>query len=432
MAKIAAGPGNKITRVAILGFGTVGSAVAQLLRAQRFAGIELTHIFNRNVERKRTGASAKGLGKDILWTDRIEDILGGDVDLIVEAIGGIDPIENWLKRALTSGKHVVTANKQLIAYKGEALARLARAKGCVLVYNAAVAGGVPVLPATLHGLQGDRITRLSGILNGTCNFILSHMEQGAEYADVLGQAQAAGYAEADPTADVDGFDARAKLCILVRAAMQAGINPDEVPAQTIRSVGAIDFQYARELGCTVRQIARAELRGRTVHARVGPMLVPKTSPIAWSHGTQNMVVTTGDFGGDVVFSGHGAGGNPTAVAMVSDLLAVVHGSNSVALPVRKCSVTGEFMAPYYLRFLVRDKPGIVSAISGALTKVGANIDSILQRPGYPKEALPFVVTTEPCLTSTVDAAVKLIAKMPTMLEPPLCLQMLTEDDKAED
>jgi homoserine dehydrogenase len=145
-----------------------------------------------------------------------------------------------------------------------------------------------------------------------------------------------------------------------------------------------------------------------------------------------MVVTTGDFGGDVVFSGHGAGGNPTAVAIVSDLLAVVHGSNSVSLPVRRKIVTGEFLAPYYLRFIVRDKPGIVSAISGALTKVGANIDSILQRPGYPKDALPFVVTTEPCLTSTVEKAVRLIAKMDTMLEKPLCLQMLTEDDKAED
>ena len=421
-----------ITRVAILGFGTVGSSVAQLLRAQRFAGIELTHVYNRDVGRKRTGATAKGLDAGIVWTDRIEDVLTAEVDVIIETIGGIDPIEGWLKKALTSGKHVVTANKQLIAYKGAGLAKLARENGRVLVYNAAVAGGVPVIPATLHGLQGDRITRLSGILNGTCNFMLSHMEQGAEYADVLKQAQAHGYAEADPTADVDGYDARAKLCILVRAAMQVGISPDEVPAQTIRNIGAIDFQYARELGCTVRQIARAELRDNVMHARVGPMLVPKSSPIAWSHGTQNMVVTTGVFGGDVVFSGHGAGGNPTAVAIVSDLLAVVHGSNSVALPVRKRTVTGEFLAPYYLRFIVKDKPGIVSAISGALAKVGANIDSILQRPGYPKEALPFVVTTEPCLTSTVDAAVKLIAKMPTMLEPPLCLQMLTDDDKAED
>jgi homoserine dehydrogenase len=423
---------TRITRVAILGFGTVGSSVAQLLRSQRFPGIELTHIYNRDVERKRIGATAKGISPNVVWTDRIEDVLTAKVDVIIETIGGLDPIERWLKKALTSGKHVVTANKQLIAYKGPELARLARANKRALVFNAAVAGGVPVIPATLHGLQGDRITRLSGILNGTCNFMLSHMEQGAEYADVLKQAQAAGYAEANPSADVDGYDARAKLCILVRAAMQVSANPDEIPTQTISTVDAVDFAYARELGCTIRQIARAELRNGVLHARVGPMLVPKSSPIAWSHGTQNMVVTSGQYGGDVVFSGHGAGGNPTAVAIVSDLLAVVHGSSSVALPVRKKPVTGEFMAPHYVRVIVRDKPGIVSAISGALAKVGANIDSILQRPGYPKDALPFVVTTEPCLTSTVLKAVKLISKMDTMLEPPLCMQMLTEDDRAED
>ncbi len=431
MAKIA-GSTQKITRVAILGFGTVGSAVAQLLRAQNFPGIELAQIYNRDVERKRTSPGAEGLDADIIWTGNIEDVLNSDNDVVIETVGGLDPIESWLKQALMNGMHVVTANKQLIAYRGPALEEIARENKRALVYNAAVAGGVPVIPATLHGLQGDRITRLSGILNGTCNFILSHMEQGEDYATVLQQAQAHGYAEADPTADVDGLDARAKLCILARAAMQAGINPDEISTQTIRSIAAIDFQYARELGCTIRQIARVELREGTVRARVGPMLVPKTSPIAWSHGTQNMVVTTGSFGGDVVFSGHGAGGNPTAVAIVSDLLSVVHGSNSVALPVRDYPVSGEFLAPHYLRFIVRDKPGIISAISGALAAAGANIDSILQRPGYPKNALPFVVTTEPCLTSTVHTAVQLIAPMPTMLQPPLALQMLTEDDKAED
>jgi homoserine dehydrogenase len=166
-----------------------------------------------------------------------------------------------------------------------------------------------------------------------------------------------------------------------------------------------------------------------VHARVGPMLVPQTSPIAWSHGTQNMVVTSGQFGGDVVFSGHGAGGNPTAVAVVSDLLAVSQNSHTVELPVRKKKVTGEFLAPHYLRFVVDDKPGIVSAIAGALAKVGANIDSILQRPGYPKDALPFVVTTEPCLTSVIEKALRSIAKMPCMLETPLCLQILEVVDK---
>jgi homoserine dehydrogenase len=161
------------------------------------------------------------------------------------------------------------------------------------------------------------------------------------------------------------------------------------------------------------------------------MLVPLASPMAWSHGTQNMVIVSGRFGGDVVFSGHGAGGEPTAVAVVSDLLAVAQGCRSVQLPVRKREVTGDFFAPHYLRFVVDDKPGIVSAISGALSKVGANLDSLLQRRGYPKHRLPFVVTAEPCLTSTIEQALASIARMDCMLERPLCLQMLEIEDKAE-
>jgi homoserine dehydrogenase len=419
-------------RVAILGFGTVGSSVARILAAQAFPHIELTHIYNRSVARKRTGEAVRSVPATTHWTEDIEDVLSSDVDILIETIGGLDPIEAWLTRALQSGKSVVTANKQLIAYRGAALAEIARENRAHLRFNAAVAGGVPVIPATLQGLQGDRITRLSGIVNGTCNFILSHMEQGAAYAEALAQAQAAGYAEADPSADVDGFDARAKLCILARIALHAELDPNQVSTQSISPVSAVDFQYAKELGCTIRQVSRAQLDSNLVHARVGPMLVPLTSPIAWSHGTQNMVVTSGEFGGDVVFSGHGAGGNPTAVAVVSDLLAVAQNSASVSLPSEPKQVTGEFFAPHYLRFIVDDKPGIVSAISGALARVGANIDSLLQRPGHPKHRLPFVVTTEPCLTSTITEAVSSIASMDCMLEPPLDLQMLTVEDKAED
>jgi homoserine dehydrogenase len=286
-----------------------------------------------------------------------------------------------------------------------------------------------VIPGILQGLGGDQVTRISGIVNGTCNYILSRMESGADYATVLADAQGLGYAEADPSADVDGFDARAKLCILSRIALHAELDPDAVATQSISHVEAIDFAYAKELGCTIRQVSRAQLDKAVVHARVAPMLVPLTSPIAWSHGTQNMVVTSGRFGGDVVFSGHGAGGEPTAVAVVSDILAVAQRSVAVSLPVRRRKVTGEFLAPHYLRFVVDDKPGIVSAIAGALAKVGANIDSILQRPGYPKHRLPFVVTTEPCLTSTIEQAVASIAKMDCMLERPLCLQILTPDDR---
>jgi len=420
----AAGP----LKVALLGFGTVGSSVAKLLAAQKFPAIELTHIYNRAVERKRSSAAAKFVPKTTVWTENINDVLASKADVVIELMGGLTPAEGWLRKAIASGKSVITANKQLIAYRGTALAKLAAQHNVQLIYGAAVAGGVPVLPGLAQGLGGDKIQRISGIVNGTCNYILSRMETGADYATVLADAQELGYAEADPSADVDGFDARAKLCILSRIALHAELDPDTVATQTISTVEAIDFAYARELNCTIRQISMAQIEGSLVHARVAPMLVPRSSALAFSHGTQNTVLATGCFGGDVVFSGHGAGGEPTAVAVLSDLLAVAQASHAVSLPVRKRQVTGEFRAPHYLRFVVDDKPGIVSAISGALAKVGANIDSILQRPGYPKHRLPFVVTTEPCLTSTIHRAIASMGKMDCMLEPPLCLQMLFTEE----
>jgi homoserine dehydrogenase len=420
-------------RVALLGFGTVGSSVARVLAELKLPGIALTHIFNRSVERKRTSEAACYVPSSVVWTENFEDILNSRAQIVVELMGGLDPAEKWLSKCLAAGKSVVTANKQLIAYRGTRLAKLAATNNVQLMHGAAVAGGVPVIAGILQGLSGDRITRISGIVNGTCNYILSHMESGASYATVLADAQALGYAEADPSADVDGYDARAKLCILSRVAMRCELDPDSVATQTISTVEAIDFAYAKELNCTIRQVSRAQLddKSKLVHARVAPMLVPLASPIAWSHGTQNMVVTTGRFGGDVVFSGHGAGGEPTAVAVVSDILAVAQRSVAVDLPVRRRQVTGQFLAPHYLRFVVNDKPGIVAGIAGELAKVGANIDSVLQHPGHPKHRLPFVITTEPCLTSTMEQAVTAIAKLDCMLERPLCLQILTIDDKAE-
>jgi homoserine dehydrogenase len=423
--------GNRPVKIALLGFGTVGSAVARLLAESKFPGIELSLVFNRNVERKRKSEAAKFVPATAKWTDNMDDVVNSPADVVAEVAGGVDPTDSWLNRSMRAGKSVVTANKQLIAYRGSKLAKTAAKHQVQLMHGAAVAGGVPVIAGMLQGLSGDKITRVNGILNGTCNYILSRMESGASYAAALADAQALGYAEADPSADVDGFDARAKLCILSRIAMRAELNPDAVATQTISTVEAIDFAYAKELHCTIRQVSRAQLEGKVVHARVAPMLVPLASPIAWSHGTQNMVVTTGKFGGDVVFSGHGAGGDPTAVAVVSDILAVAQRSVAVQLPVHKRQVTGEFMAPHYLRFVVDDKPGIVAGIAGALAKVGANIDSLLQHPGHPKHRLPFVITTEPCLTSTIEKAVAAIAKMDSMLERPLCLQILTVDDKAE-
>jgi homoserine dehydrogenase len=429
-----------VLRIGLLGFGTVGSAFAEVLAATGNEDLRITHVFNRGVERKRVHERAKFVAEGAVWTERVEDVLeASDVDVIVELMGGLDPVESWLRAALSSGKHVVTANKQLIAYRGAELFDLAASKGVQLLYSAAVAGGVPVIPGMAQGLSGDQITRISGIVNGTCNFILSSMESGANYGEVLAKAQALGYAEANPSADVDGFDARAKLCILSRLALRAEIDPDEVPAQTISQVSAVDFAYAKELGCTIRQVSRAELSpkgpglsGDAVSASVGPMLVPKSSPIAWSHGTQNMVVTSGRFGGDVVFSGHGAGGHPTAVAVMSDVRSIAEKSSAVRLPSKKMAVVGDVVAPHYLRFVVADKPGIVAAIASELARVGANIDSILQHRGFGTDKLPFVVTTEPCLSSKLEEAIVEMAKFDFMLEAPLCLQILVVDDPDTD
>jgi homoserine dehydrogenase len=411
-------------RIALFGFGTVGSSVARILVESQPEGLELTHVFNRGIHRKR----ADWVPSSVVWGEDADAVLGSDADVIVELAGGLDPAGGWVRRALEAGKSVVTANKKLIAFHGVELERLAAAKGGHLKYGAAVAGGIPVIPGLEQGLAGDRIQRIEGILNGTCNFILSKMEDGADYAVVLAEAQALGYAEADPTEDVGGFDARAKLAILMRLALRAEVHPEEIVPRAITSVTAVDFSYARDLGCTIRQIARAERSGgpaaANVAASVGPTLVALRSPLAFSRGTENMVVFSGHYGGDVVFSGHGAGGHPTAVAVVSDLLALAHGSRRVEIPSAPASLGAEFEVPHYIRFLVDDRPGIVAEITGALAREHINIRAILQKPGYPQHALPFVVTVEPCKASALKRALEGIRTQDYLLEEPLDLQML--------
>jgi homoserine dehydrogenase len=377
-------------------------------------------VFNRDVKRKRVDWAPES----VVWSEDADQVLAADVDVVVELAGGLSPAGGWVRKALGAGKSVVTANKKLIALHGVELEQLAASKGGHLKYGAAVAGGIPVIPGLEQGLAGDRIERMEGILNGTCNFILSKMEDGADYGVVLKQAQAAGYAEADPTEDVGGFDARAKLSILMRLAMRVEVNPEEIVPRPITEVAAVDFAYARDLGCTIRQVARAELAGGLVAASVGPMLVALRSPLAWSRGTENMVILSGKYGGDVVFSGHGAGGHPTAVAVVSDLLALAHGSRRVEIPSTPEMVSGEFEVPHYIRFMVKDRPGIVAEITGALAKERINIRAIMQKPGCPQEALPFVVTVEPCRNSTLKRALDSMRTMDCLIVEPLDLQIL--------
>jgi len=407
-------------RIALFGFGTVGSSVARILVESNPQELQLTHIFNRGVARKRVDWTPS----NVVWSEDADAVLAADVDVVVELAGGLNPAGDWVRRALDAGKSVVTANKKLIAHHGINLERLAAAKGGHLKYGAAVAGGIPVIPGIEQGLAGDRIERIEGILNGTCNFILSKMDEGAEYATVLAEAQAKGYAEADPTEDVGGFDARSKLAILMRLALRVVVDPEEIVPQAITAVSAVDFSYSRDLGCTIRQVARAEQVEGRVAATVGPMLIDLRSPLAWSRGTENMVVLTGHYGGDVVFSGHGAGGHPTAVAVVSDLLALAHGSRRVEIPSIPARLGAEFEVPHYIRFTVVDRPGIVSEITGALAKEKINIRAIVQKPGYPQNALPFVVTVEPCKSSAMQRALAAFRTMDCLIEEPLVLQML--------
>jgi homoserine dehydrogenase len=415
------GGDSRPLRIALFGFGTVGSSVARILVESKPAGLELVRIYNRNVARKRVD----WVPSSVEWTEDAEAVLkADDVDVIVELLGGLHPAGGWVRAALDAGKSVVTANKKLIAIEGVKLEQLAAAKGGHLRYGAAVAGGIPVIPGIEQGLAGDQIQSILGILNGTCNFMLSKMEAGADYAPVLAEAQALGYAEADPTEDVGGFDARSKLSILMRLAMRVVIDPEEITPQPITSVSAVDFSYANDLGCTIRQVARAQATNGEIAATVGPMLIDRSSPLAWSRGTENMVVLNGRYGGDVVFSGHGAGGHPTAVAVVSDLMTLAHGSRRVQVPAVVAKVGAEFEVAHYIRFTVVDRPGIVAEITGALAKEKINIRAIVQKAGYPDKALPFVVTVEPCKSSTLRRALETIATMDYLIAAPLDLQIL--------
>ena len=308
------------TRVALMGFGTVGQAVARILCSGEMPQIELTHIFNRDVDRKRVD----WVPPSVLWTDSPETIINSDAAIVIELVGGIRPAYDWVKAALQSGKSVVTANKQLMAHHGAELIDLARAKGLEVRFEASVAGGIPVLRALQEGLAGDRLVEVRGILNGTCAYILSRMQsEPISFDEALAEAQRAGYAEADPSEDLDGADAAAKLAIIAAVGLRRPVRVSDIATKSIRPIESVDFMYARELGCTIRQIARASAEDNgAVFAAVRPALVPLSSGFGRVEGSQNLVSVRGVFGGETSFFGSGAGGSPTAVAVVSDVLSV--------------------------------------------------------------------------------------------------------------
>ena len=418
--------GVQSCKVALIGFGTVGSSVAKILCERSNTHLRLTHILNRNVARKKVD----WLPSSVHWTENIDDVLTSGVDIVVEVMGGLQPTEDWIRRALESGKSVVTANKQLIARSGPELIALARRMKQQIEFGASVAGGVPVISGLHEGLAGDELFKIRGILNGTCNYILSQIEStGIPFATALREAQKLGFAEADPTEDIDGLDARAKLAILARVGLHCNVSCEDITARSISAIDSVDFEYANQLGCTIRQISWAELKDGNLYAAVQPALVELSSPLARVEGSQNLVMATGTYGGETVFGGHGAGGHPTAVAVVSDILAIARakqaGMSYAVQPVEKTpTITADFTTKHYLRFMVKDRPGIIASLATILSQCGINIDAVVQKPGCPKSHLPFLITLEECKASLVEQALQQINSLDFLVQPCLHLPIL--------
>lgn len=419
--------------VAVVGFGTVGQAVARILCTGAHPRLRLTHVCNRDVRRKRVD----WVPDDVVWTDDYAVVLDSTVDIVTELVGGLDPATDWIRQALQAGKSVVTANKQVIAHHGPELLRVAAEAGRGLYFEAAVAGGIPIIHALREGLTGDSLFRVRGVLNGTCNYILTRMEgDGVSFHTALAEAQTLGLAEADPSTDVDGYDAQAKLAILAAVGLGRPIDVLTIPLRSITGIEAIDFVYARHLGCTIRQVSHVEVldgEDSRVVAAVHPTLVPRSSALARVEGSRNVVVVEGRFGGETALSGFGAGGAPTGAAVVSDLETIAsRGCQPVGPPfgAAPATVVTESVSPHYIRFVVSDRPGIIAALADVFSRHGVNIDAVLQEPGCDKRALPFVVTLDACASTAVDRALLESASFDFHVRPPLWMPMLVTGEDA--
>lgn len=422
-------------RVAIVGFGTVGTSVARILAARSDGALQVTCICNRNVARKRVD----WVPSSVRWVETFDEVLAApDVDVVIELMGGLEPAGTLIRGALGAGKAVVTANKQLIAQHGAELLELARTRDRQLLFEASVAGGIPVVRGIQVGLAGDTLYRVAGILNGTCNFILNRIESAAlSFADALAEAQALGFAEADPTSDVDGFDAQAKLAILAGVGLKSPVRQADIPCGSIRPIEPIDFTYAHRLDCTIRQVSWAErTRGESpeLYASVRPSLVPLGSPLARVEGSQNLVITHGEYGGQTAFQGLGAGGDPTAVAVVSDLLSITRTGLKFVGPWAMLDqsyqlVSPDFTSPHYMRFTVEDRPGIIASLATILARHRINIDAVVQLPGFPQSRLPFVMTLEACRVSELEGALAEIGALPFHVQPPVTAPILIEAER---
>jgi len=416
-------------RVGIAGLGTVGAGVVRLLRENRDI---LQQHCPRPIEIVAVSARdrSKDRGVDLTGLDWLDDPVAlashPRVDVVIELIGGSEgPAKTLVEAAIARGKHVVTANKALLAHHGTALAVAAEAKELCLAYEAAVAGGIPVIKAMREGLAANRIEQVYGILNGTCNYILTQMrESGREFADVLAEAQSLGYAEADPTFDVDGIDAAHKLSILTSVAFGCAVDFDGVRISGIRNVSAMDIAFAEELGYRIKLLGLARPSDSGIEQRVIACMVPQSSVIAKVDGVFNAVVTKGNFIGQNIAIGRGAGAGPTASAVVSDLIDIARdrilpafSAPAASLRQAPAAPRGSHVGAYYLRLMVVDKPGVIADIAAALRDENVSMEAMIQRARHPGGLVPVVITTHETTEAAIDRVVERLAQVKSVLEP---------------
>lgn len=422
----------KPLRVGLAGLGTVGRGVARILAdnaalvAQR-AGrpVVLTAVSARNRGTDRGVDLSAAAWED----DPVALAARADVDVLVEVIGGSDgPAHASAQRALATGKHLVTANKALLAHHGEALAEQAEAAGLALRYEAAVAGGIPIIKALGEGLAANRLSRVYGVLNGTCNYILTEMARtGRDYPEVLAEAQAKGYAEADPAFDVGGIDAGHKLALLAALGFGCRIDFAGVAVEGIERVSLADIRSAAAFGYAIKLLGVARRTEGGVVRSVAPCLVRADSAIGQLPGVTNAVVCEGDFVGQCVFEGPGAGEGPTASAVVADLVDIARGSRGpvFGVPVSALAAAGQggaLPAPHYLRFRLQDRPGALAEVARALGAEGVSIRAMHQ-DGEAEGAASVVIVTHACARPSLDTALAAIAASPVCREAPVALRI---------
>ena len=434
----------KEIKVGMIGFGTVGKGLAEVLHSQRERLVKRTGMSIRlaGIADHGTTALPEKFADIPLTKDAKELINNPEIDIIVELIGGIEPAKTFVLQAIASGKHVVTANKALLSQEGAEIFAAAAAKGVEVGFEASVGGGIPVIKALKEGLVANRILSIMGIMNGTANYILTRMtDECIAFAEVLKDAQRLGFAEADPTYDIEGIDTAHKLAILMTMAYGMPITHREIATEGISSIEPMDIELARELGCRIKLLAISRNHGDHVEARVHPTMVPQTHLLASISGAYNAIHFQGDTVGNVLLYGQGAGMIPTGSAVAADVVDIARDiqSGSIGrvpslayLPAemrpRRITPMDELSGRYYFRLTVLDQPGVLATVAGVLSKYEISIESVIQKGRKKVGAVPLVIVTHHAKESAVRGALEEIGKLESVTAPVVKIRILDEED----